>query len=112
MENIEQPNLKGAVFSWASLAGITFSRVAAAAAMAFGGQGLSRGAGSRGSAAAEGLQLQPRCWGSGSGPSQGALRLQPGAGSCLLRWEPACGCLHPSAQTYPEMSEIPMGYFE
>lgn len=38
MENTEQPNLKGAVFSWASLAGITFSCVAAAAVIAFGGQ--------------------------------------------------------------------------
>lgn len=50
MENIEQPNLKGAVFSWASLTGITFSHVAAAAATAFGGQ-VFLGADSGGSAA-------------------------------------------------------------
>lgn len=112
MENIEQPNLKGAVFSWASLAGITFSRVATAAGMAFGGQGLSQartaGALLQRQSPAEGLQLQPWCLGLGSGLSQAPDTSSPGLARVWLGGSQ----LHPSAQTYPEMREILMGYFE
>ena len=71
MENTEQPDLKGAVLSRASLAGITFSRVAAAAP-AFGGQ-VFTGTDSRGSAAAA-SPCRGYARAQGSAPSRHAVR--------------------------------------
>lgn len=69
MENTKRPNLKGAVFSWASLTGITFSHVAAAA-MTFGGQ-VFLGTDSWGSAAVLPKQRGP-------GGTHGAGGSEPG----------------------------------
>lgn len=114
MENIVQPNLKGTVFSWASLAGITFSHAAAGRpcrGRAAGALGSAGGAAqpSRRHRAREDVQWQPRGGSSGSAPRE---RLQHWAGSGRVRLEPACGCLHPSTQTDPKIGKILMGYFE
>lgn len=97
MENIVQPNLKGAVFSWASLTGITFSHAVGAPGSA--GSAAQPEALSPGGCAVTAPGWQLRVSAQGTPPGR-------------VRQEPVCGCLPPSTQMDPKIRKILMGYFE
>lgn len=109
MENIVQPNLKGAVFSWASLTGITFSQAVAGRPCRGWAAGAPGRAGRAGGTELGGCAVTAPGWELGSAPRE---HLQHRAGLGRVRQEPVCGCLHPSTQTDTKIRKIPTGYFE